>query len=314
MIIVYPLWRGRRLAILDSNTANVAVLKDQLQELEADSVNGHIAGDQYDRARMDLESAIAVDLLQDIDQPVRPMSVKMRRLLSLILVILLPLASIVLYRELTTDQTQLTRQQAARQNMAQQSRQELPSIDQMVEKLETKLRDDPDNAEGWQMLGRSYVVLDRISDAVNAYARSYALFGDTNVEVLADYAEVLAFASDSSMKGKPAELVNKALQLDPEHAKSLWLAGFAAMQSDNVELALQHWQKLLTRPDISEQISDMVKRNISRIQGFAEPGAVSPEVGVSSGDVAAVQNAESALSVKVDVVLHESLKNRVRAG
>ena len=309
IILIYPLWRNRSLVTLDSNTANVAVLKDQLQELEADLANGNMTEDQYDRARIDLEAAVAADLEEDADQPMRLMSVKTRRSLSLILVVALPLSSVALYREITTSEAQPTQQQTARQAMAEQTRQEMPSIDQMIETLAAKLRDNPDNAEGWLMLGKSYLVLDRIPDAVKAYARAYELYGDTNVEVLADYAEVLAFSSDDSMQGKPGELVNKALQLDPGHAKSLWLAGFAAMQGNNPGLALQHWQKLMSRPDISEETREMVKRNIAQVRGLSEP-AGAPAVAVAADNEA---QDKASLSVKVDVALDQSLSGQVRA-
>jgi len=138
IILIYPLWRTRNLATLDSNTANVAVLKDQLQELEADFANGNMTEEQYDGARIDLEASVAADLVEDADQVAQPMSVKTRRSLSLILIVSLPLASVALYREITTSQTQPTQQQVARQNMAQQARQEMPSIDQMVETLAAK--------------------------------------------------------------------------------------------------------------------------------------------------------------------------------
>ncbi|MCW8964111.1 MAG: c-type cytochrome biogenesis protein CcmI [Gammaproteobacteria bacterium] len=315
IILITPLWRTRNLATLDSNTANVAVLKDQLQELEADFANGNMTEEQYDGARIDLEASVAADLVEDADHVVQPMSVKTRRSLSLILIVSLPLASVALYREITTSQTQPTQQQVARQNMAQQARQEMPSIDQMVETLAAKLRDNPDNAEGWQMLGKSYLVLDRMPDAVKAYARAYELLGDTNAELLADYAEVLAFSSDDNMQGKPAELVNKALQLDPQHAKSLWLAGFAAMQNEDPGLALRHWQALLSSPVLDEQTREMVKRNISQVRGISGPSSVSaaPQVVASeAADVPAVED-KAMLSVKVDVALDDSLKGKVTA-
>jgi cytochrome c-type biogenesis protein CcmH len=311
-IILYPLLRARTQVTLDSNTANVAVLKDQLQELEQEFANGSMSEEQYDQARIDLEASVAADLVDKADEMVQqPMSIKTRRLLSLTLMVTVPLATIAMYRETTTYESMPAQQQVAQSEMAQAVRQEMPSIDEMVERLADKLRRDPENAEGWRMLGKSYLMLDRIPDAVKAYARAYELTGDTSAELLADYAEVLAYSSDDNMSGLPEELVKKALQLDPMHAKALWLAGFAAMQNDDRMAAIGYWQQLLAVPDISEQTRDLASRYIAQARGLSAQ---------SADAVSAVEDAEAAtspdsaavmVSVQVQVALDDAFKSKV---
>jgi cytochrome c-type biogenesis protein CcmH len=93
------------------------------------------------------------------------------------------------------------------------------------------------------MLARSYQNFKRYREASEAYARAAALAGN-DAQLWADYAETLALANNSQLQGKPLELINKALQLDPDNQTALWLAGNAAFQTQNFQQAISYWEKL----------------------------------------------------------------------
>lgn len=311
-IIVYPLWRSREQVTLDSNTANVALLKDQLQELEQEFANGNISEEHYDRARMELEASVAADLVEDANEVARPLSLKTRRLLGLTLVVAIPLSTVAMYREISTHQPMPPRQQVAEQaGTAEMARREMPSIDEMVERLADKLRREPDNIEGWLMLGKSYMVLERIPEAANAYGKAYELAGDINADLLADYAEVLAYANNDDMSGKPMELVNKALQLDPMNAKALWLAGFAAMQANDRATAIQYWQRLLDVPDLTPDTREVTMRYITMARGLPVQPAEQAMAAEESATDTVVDSTADKVAVEVKVTLDESFRNRV---
>ena len=84
----------------------------------------------------------------------------------------------------------------------------------MVDKLAQRLQSRPDDAEGWAMLGRSYRVLGRNEEAAQAYAKAEKLVANDS-RLLVDYAESLALAHGGNLQGKPAQLVARALELDP---------------------------------------------------------------------------------------------------
>jgi len=132
-----------------------------------------------------------------------------------------------------------------------------------VAKLAERLKQNPNDAEGWQMLGRSYMILNRFAEAANAYQRASAL-NDKNAELWANYAEALAMANDRQLAGKPSEALDRALQLDPNNQKALDLAGSAAYQAGNYQKAIDYWQKLLkVLPPGSEElrtISDQIAK------------------------------------------------------
>jgi cytochrome c-type biogenesis protein CcmH len=116
-------------------------------------------------------------------------------------------------------------------------------IEQRVAGLAARLKENPNDAKGWAMLARSYQSFNRYKEASDAYARAAELTG-TDAQLWADYAESLALANDSQLQGRPVELINKALQLDPKNQKALWLAGNAAFQAQDFQQAVSYWEKL----------------------------------------------------------------------
>jgi len=140
------------------------------------------------------------------------------------------------------------------------------TLEEQVRKLQDHLQENPDDAEGWTMLARSYYFLKQYGAAAETFARASGLQQDSNAELLAGYADALAMANGRNMAGKPYELANKALALQPKLQKALWLAGTATYQSANFEATLGYWQRLLEIfPKGSENYVQMQK-NIGEIQ------------------------------------------------
>ncbi len=131
-------------------------------------------------------------------------------------------------------------------------------ISAMTESLATKLKTDPNNAEGWAMLARSYAVLGRFDEAVTAYQRVLTLRQD-DAQVYADYADALAVTRGRKLEGEPAKLVEKALSLDPRNFKALSLAGTVAFNQQDFKRAADLWQRALAsapadNPTLVQQI------------------------------------------------------------
>lgn len=113
------------------------------------------------------------------------------------------------------------------------------------------------------MLARSYRILGRNEDAAKAYERADD-FINSDPQLLADYADVLAANANGSFAGKPLKLINQALSLDPNNLMALWLSGTASYTSGNYKAAVQTWEKLAQQlppgteeaRSIAESISD----------------------------------------------------------
>ena len=218
---------------------NIAILRNQLRQFELDCQEGRISQEQLQESRLDIEKrllqeerAIAADqLVLNGEQHQRN-----KKWSTIFIASTLPIGAIVLYLfvgsplalylpEANQGQPQLTQQ----------------DIEGMVERLAQRLEKDPNNAEGWQMLGRSYAALQRMPEALAAYKKALAL-NPNNAPLLVDYADLLAF-ENKSIKGEPIRLVQKALQIDPNNLKGLALAGTASFETGDYKKAEEYWTK-----------------------------------------------------------------------
>ena len=133
----------------------------------------------------------------------------------------------------------------------------------MVDGLAEKLKNNPDDAQGWLMLGRSYKFQQQYPKAVDAFANAYRLLGD-QAEVMLLYADAIAYASDKNLAGKPTELIFKALALEPDNMNALWLGGMAKAQQGDPVTAIKLWKKLaaLLPPgsDSQQEIQDLLAK------------------------------------------------------
>ena len=119
-------------------------------------------------------------------------------------------------------------------------------VNAMLAALETGLKTNPDDAEGWHVLGQSYLALQRIDEAETALGRALEL-APKEARYMSQYAEVLALRAEGKLEGRPLELINAALELDYQDDKALELAGLAAYQRQEWAQAAHFWRRLLAR-------------------------------------------------------------------
>lgn len=119
-----------------------------------------------------------------------------------------------------------------------------PDMEQAVAGLAERLRNEPDNLDGWLLLGRAYKQMERFGPASEALANAYRL-APQDADVLVEYAEAMALSSSTRrIEGQALEMIVQALKTQPEHQRGLWLRGVAAMQAEEPGVALTHWQAL----------------------------------------------------------------------
>ena len=116
-------------------------------------------------------------------------------------------------------------------------------ITAMVERLAERLKERPDDVQGWSMLGRSYIALGRKDDAMKTYAEALRRF-PKNADLMADYADSLAALNDHQMGDDAMKWVERALKLDPRNIKGLALAGTYAFDHGDFKGAVKYWQAL----------------------------------------------------------------------
>ncbi len=193
-------------------------------------------------------------------------------------------------------------------------------ISAMAESLAAKLKTDPNNAEGWAMLARSYAVLGRFDEAVTAYQRVLTMRQD-DAQVYADYADALAVTRGRKLEGEPAKLVDKALSLDPRNFKALSLAGTVAFNKQDFKRAADFWQRALAsappdNPGLVQQIradlDDARQRaGLAPLSATDFPPAATPGTGANATAAAVGDAAAAGAEVSGTVSLAPSLVGKL---
>ena len=210
---------------------NATIYREELDKLEAEHTAGVITSTDYEIAHAEMRQRLFQDTIEEDDREVAGSSKKT----AIGLCIFIVLFSSALYFSLG-DVVRI-----AQINSEKPVTQE--GVEKMVAEFAIKMEKDPGNLKGWAMLARSYRILGRDQDAAKAYARA-GNFIDSDPQLLADYADVLASNANGSFVGKPSQLINQALKLDPNNMMALWLSGTASYNAGNYKAAVQSWEKL----------------------------------------------------------------------
>lgn len=315
LFVVPPLLRGRAVeaGAVGRRAINVSIYRNQLDELEADFRNGDIGEEQYRKSRDELEKRLLEDVAAP-DDVVAATAPRRSAATAGVVAVVVPVLAVAMY--LAVGNPAALDPKAA--TMAATSphgdgnadpAQMQQQIAMMVGKLEEKLQQDPSNIEGWVMLGRSYSVLNRYPEAVQAYEKVLSVAGN-DPQVLADYADALAMANGESLEGKPVEMLQKALSIDPRNQKALWLIGTAAFERGDFAQAIDYWQRLKSQLPPGSEDAQMMEANIGEARQYLarQGGALPPE------PAAAPQQAATAARISGRVSLSPALKGKVQPG
>ncbi|MGY0218983.1 c-type cytochrome biogenesis protein CcmI [Endozoicomonadaceae bacterium StTr2] len=216
--------------------ANAAVYRDKLRELETEHAEGRLSADELSEQKQDLVKRLEEELEAEPAGQVKTES-KGSLTLPLVMVAILPLFAIGLYFQWGA-YDEVTFQQKM-QNP--QSGQSLPEL---LAELETVLQKRPDNVQGWYMLGQGYMSAQQFDKAAAAFRKLLDQTG-ADAEIMSQYAQASLLANDNRMTPVVAEMVERALQLDPDNRTALGIRGIAVFEKGDYREAIRVWQKLL---------------------------------------------------------------------
>jgi len=171
------------------------------------------------------------------------------------------------------------------------------SMEDMVEALAARLEREPNDLQGWQMLGRSYMSMRNFSGAVSAYQRAVQLEASENATTLVELGEALLARDNSRIEGETAALFESALAIEPNNPTALFYGGIAALNRDEKVLAAERWEILLGLNPPAE-IEQLLRQRIAEWRGEPPPAFTetppSPPSAASRPD--AIVTAEVSLS------------------
>ena len=269
LLILPPLWRKQAVQAADLDQRNILIAQHRLAELKENRRSGGISQAQYEEQLADLEQALSDDL--DIQSHVSPAQ-SQGRWVVYVLVLGVPLLAGALYLSLGNYQAISHSAEMA----VDPDTLKLAEINKMVEGLAEKMKNNPDDAQGWLMLGRSYKFQQQYPKAVDAFANAYRLLGD-QAEVMLLYADAIAYANDKNLAGKPTELVFKALALEPDNMTALWLGGMAKVQQGDVVNAIKLWKKLVALLPPGSESQQEIQALLAKIESEQPKVAAQPE-------------------------------------
>ncbi len=183
----------------------------------------------------------------------------------------------------------------------------MPSVDEMVASLAARLEENPNDVNGWKMLGRSYFQLRNFTGAAAAFERAVELEDAENGQTLADLGEAIVMQDARLLNGRAGDLFENALALVPNNPKALFYSGMAAIERGDNELGADRWEALLaTSPP--PNVQDILRQRIAELRGggpvaeapAADGPVVTVNVALGAGADAAVQPEQTVFIIARD--------------
>lgn len=266
--LLLPILRGRRAQAEEDRTAlNVALYEERMAELTVQHEAGTLSAEQLEAGRADA----ARELLEDTEESGAPRTAKLGRSVPLVAALLVPLMGYGLYLHWgASDKVQLARQ------FSEQPR----TVEEMTARLEQAVKAQPDSAEAWYFLGRTYMNQERPADAAKAFAQVVELAG-RQPELLGQWAQALYFAQNRQWTPDLQALTDEALRGDPQEVTSLGLLGIAAFEEARYADAVRFWEQLVAALPENDPSREAIRGGINRArEQLGEPAetASQPEV------------------------------------
>ena len=279
-ILLIPLMRTVRAQQgVQRQQQNIQIAREKKQQLETQLKDAEIDQATYDSAYLDLQTSLALEL----DSSEADSEKSRGKWMAIVVLLAIPVASVLLYlvygEYRVIENPQLV-SAAPRQQTAAAPQM---SLEEMTVAIQQRLKDNPEDAEGWFMLGRTMMARQQYDAAVTAFQRSNDLL-DEEPGVMFALADALAMQNNGNLQGKPEELVQRALKLAPRFPNGLWLAGMAAEQRQDYKSAHRYWSLLLPliadNPASSREVQGLLATLEERDPALSKTVASSDAVGI----------------------------------
>jgi cytochrome c-type biogenesis protein CcmH len=236
LIVTLPLFSKEPALSADGKRRNLKIARQQLVELRQALRNGEVTKDQFDAQYLELQLNLNQELTAGAPSEV---SGGGRWVIPLV-VLFIPVLSMLLYLRLGEPDA------VKKAEIQQENDKNLANVKDMIPQIIERLKQNPEDVQGWLTLGRSYLFIENYAAAGEVYAKIYQYQPD-NVEILVNYANSLAMNNNGILTDEAVALIDKALKLAPDNNNVLWVAGLARAQAGNTPEAIQYWQKLLAQ-------------------------------------------------------------------
>lgn len=217
---------------INRTDVNTKLYLERLHELDSLYMSGLLNPEQLEIG----EAELARELLEEAHLTQPSSNDSIGRTIPILLTLSIPLLAIFLYTHWGAHD-QLSKAQELNTQLR-------PAIDETIIHLETLLKNNPDSAEGWTLLGRAYMQAKRMNDASRAFESAISIEG-TTPDLLGRYAQSIYLGGGQNWTPQLQSMIEEALASNPREPISLKLAGSAAFHDGRFEDAEMYWRRLL---------------------------------------------------------------------
>jgi len=322
LVVAYlltPLFRSSDEVLDDRKQQNIRIVQEQIAELEQSFEKAEVDSEQYSARRNELEQALLLDVGADSlvnesseqeDTSIASTSTK-SRVSAGFLMLAIPTSAIALYMYLGTPNAVELAKVPPKPEVPMTADGK-PDVGKLVANLHAKMRTDPDNAEGWYMLGRSYMLMQHFAGAIESYENLLRLQPE-EPDVMLMLADALSMKQQGKMTGRPEVLINAALAKVPNNTTALWLSGMALEQKGRDHEALVKWQ--LLRPLLNGKEAEQVQLDVLIRRVKKKIAAANGGESDKAESLAEAKNGPAAVIAKqviVKVSLHDKFLGQVK--
>jgi cytochrome c-type biogenesis protein CcmH len=309
LFVALPLWRksssGNEVL---RDTSNLEILRDEANELEDDLRDGLLTREAYEQGKNELQSRL-IDEVKITEQPATKLPRHPARTLAIVLAVMLPVFSVLLY--MVVGNTDALYPQAQEAIVADASG--VVQSDEMLQRLEKKVKRLSKDPNDWWMLARTYTEQKRYTEAAAAYDHLVKMVPN-EPQLWANYADVYAMAHGQTLQDEEVtKMIAKALELDPNNITALALSGSAAMERKDYVTAITRWQTLIDQLPPNSPDVDVYKGALKQASMLleAEPGGKAMLAKLSSGKASEKTAVNSASAITGSVTLSPKLAGKV---
>jgi cytochrome c-type biogenesis protein CcmH len=150
------------------------------------------------------------------------------------------------------------------------------SFEALITQLEARLKDNPKDAEGWGLLGRSYVAMGRMNDAATAFASAVELTDPPDADLIGEYGETLVAAADGRVVPAAEAAFKQILAIQPDDPRALFYMALAYLEKGDRPGAIEALKALLASAPPKAPWADTVFERIQELEGRSGTAAPTP--------------------------------------
>jgi cytochrome c-type biogenesis protein CcmH len=262
--LVWPLLRRRSSQAPGDEAAATAIFRDHKRQLDAEFAAGTLSAAEREAAQAELVARFGTELSVEPAAAAAP-SDRSRWIAAIAVAAMVPVVAGVLYTLLGNPAAVNSTSVPVARNPHGEGSANDPKIVAMIETLAEKMKANPDDPNGWVLLGRSYLKLGRYDESAAAFAEAAKRMPEV-AALLADQAEAIAMAQGKSLAGRPSELLKRALALDPNDPKTVAMSGAAAAERKDYDGAIKLYSQLKSMVQPGSEDSQQIDQVIAELE------------------------------------------------